>query len=375
VTAGRLTSRGRALALLLLCGAAVLAAPPARAQQLDLSPYYDPGSSGFELRLYCNEAAVSSPETLDTITATAWHGDTLLGQAAQIEVVCSRWYDPNRENAFYFLGTYEQPPTHFVVETDGSDAFFADWIEIHQYSGYDQYGGNPAQVRKIGQWGAPGGRGYCLSRDPGDLSGDWAGASDACDAAIRVDVPRDAIYAAQPTNLARWSIGLDCTHSGLTRTIPFAVLSTSVEDGQGQEIAHQRKEPETYRALPDVSVEVFYDEVLKCLVDEAQFHLPYDQPHGLEPFVARDVAGITFAVGELLYDWRSSDRGNARLYIDQLVLLKNGRQFARWGGNEGRGWCLSRYAENWIGLWAVHAVEGCFPRVRFDVATETWSLP
>ena len=104
-----------------------------------------PNEHRYDVRVRCNQAAVENAETADTLTVTAWNGSERLdGLDTSVGVICSRWYDPNRENAYFNLGEYDVRPTHFILETSGGDAFFADWIEIYE-SSLDKYG---APVRR-----------------------------------------------------------------------------------------------------------------------------------------------------------------------------------------------------------------------------------
>lgn len=352
-------------------GFAGLAATAAAAETCDRTGTCGPDNRRYALAVRCNAAVVEDAETGNTLTVTAWNGEEFLGMMPWLGVICSRWYDPNRENAYFTVGDFNKRPTHFILETSGDDAFFADWIEISEIT-TDQWGG-PREETKIAQFGAPGGRGYCLSRDPNDHSGDWAAASDACDAAIELNLPNNAVYGATPTELGEWLIGLDCVHAGLPQTLPWATMTISVYDSAGKLIQqHSRPHNEADYRIQDKAAALAA--ALTCPVDQANWGDPYGQVHGLWKFVARDVAAIELAVGPLDENWWLETKPkHARLYIDQLVALRDYVDVAHWDIQEGTGWCLSRYPENWEGLWQAFSQGGCYPGIRFDVKNKTWA--
>jgi len=328
-----------------------------------------PNSRRYSVVVKCDDAAVEDAETRDTLTLTAWDGDEFMGLAPHLGVICSLWYDPGKENAGFVLGEFDKAPTHFILETSGGDAFFADWITVTETK-VDQYGG-PKESTLIAQYGAPGDRGFCLSRDPNDHSGTWAAASDACDPAIKLGLKPKAVYAARPTDLAQWKVELDCHHSGLTRTLPWATISIAVYDAAGKLVAqHSQPHRNDYRYnTPDNPAGIRLD----CGIDPGNFSF---QVHGLDTFVARSVSAIEISVGPLDDDYPGPYEGSnraARLYIDRLTLVKDWVSVMHWGIDEGSGWCLSRYPDNWEGVWQIFSDTGCFPGVRFEVENERWT--
>jgi hypothetical protein len=356
-----------AMALLALAGLTATAV----AETCDRTGTCGPDTRRYALAVRCNAAVVKDAETNDTLTVTAWNGEEFLGMMPWLGVICSRWYDPNRENAYFTVGDFNKRPTHFILETSGDDAFFADWIEISEIT-TDEYGG-PKQETRIAQFGAPGGRGYCLSRDPNDHSGEWAAASDACDAAIELNLPDNAVYGATPTELGEWLIGLDCVHAALPQTLPWATMTIAVYDTAGKLIQqHSRPHNEADYRIQDKAAALAA--ALTCPVDQANWGDPYGQVHGLWKFVARDVGAIEISVGPLDENWWLETKPmHARFYIDQLVALRDYVDVAHWDMQEASGWCLSRYPENWEGLWQAFAQGGCYPGIRFDVKNKTWS--
>lgn len=379
----------RDLAMRVAGGIALLAAlcafalGAARADQVDMSAYYDPGPSGFAFKVYCSDAVVADAQTTNTLTLSMWNGSELISLDTHVGVECDVWYDAGRENANFFpeifgdyhglpMKTTNHRPTHFVLEIDGGDAFFADWIDMYQYTGYDQYGGGGGPTRKIGQWGAPGGRGFCLSRDPNDHSGEWAAASDACDAAIRIDIAANAVYTGQPSNLAEWTVLVDCVHSGLTRTETDAPITFTAYDASGGVLASQTyQHPVQTTTLPaNMTVEELYDQEFRCAVDEGNWYGQFEF-RGVNAFSADRVASVSLRMGDW-GAWHDVGKLNSRYYIDQLFLRRNNVQYGRWGGNEGMGWCLNNYPETWAGAWAALSVGGCYKGIVFDIASASW---
>lgn len=317
----------------------------------------------YEVYLHCEDAVVSDAETGDTFTLTAWDGDTLLGVMPWTGFDCNhKWY-----NGFpvepILTAAFDRRPTHFILETDGDDAYFADWIQVDEVK-LDLYGKSKGSA-KIAQYGGPAGRGYCLSRDPADLSGDWAAASDHCNAAIKLDLASQKVYAAKPTDLAVYVIGLDCVHPALVQTLPWATITITVYDSRGNVVA-EHTQPHRQGALASV---------LTCSIDAANFDDPYEQAHGLEKFVARDVAAIEISVGPLDRSGSGVSVVNAKLFIDQLAVFKNYAPAAHWDVDGVTGYCVSQYPEilQMDGALLALSAGGCAPGIRFDVASGTWS--
>jgi len=313
----------------------------------------------YEVYLHCEDAVVSNPETGDTLTLTAWDGDKFMGLTPWTAVGCNhKWYNGGPVEPV-LIGAFDRAPTHFILETDGNDAFFADWIQVDEVR-LDLYG-KARETTKIAQYGGPEGRGYCLSRDPGDHSGDWAAASDDCDDAIKLSLTNQAVYGATPTELAYYVIGLDCVHPALglaqAQALPSATISIAAYDSSGRVVA-EHVQPHRQGAA--------------CRIDAANIDDPYDQAHGLEKFIARDVAAIEIAVGPVEAGTVAT-YFNARLFVDQLALFKNYIAVRRWDVDGVTGLCLSQYPDIVYqdGALLALAAGGCQPGMRFDVATGT----
>jgi hypothetical protein len=341
---------GRWAAALGVAVAAVLAGGTARAQdKTDMSAYYDPGFSGFQFHLYCDDAVVDDAETKDLLTASFWNGDTLLSVVPHIGVDCNVWWNPSAGNVTFIPwhlddqqnGATAHRFTHMIIETEGSDAFFIDWASLTQ----------DATGRKIAQWGAPGGRGFCLSRDPNDIAGDWAGHSDTCDSALWFDVASGQVYEAQPVNLSEYAFYIDCTHSGMDKTGNESIMTFEVYDANERLLA-QASRP---------------GEGLNCLRDDGTFAWmfafqgPRALPTGSPAYVQIKTQG-----GIRLFD---------RYFIDQMWATRDGIEIARWGRNEGMGWCLSRSPDLWTGVWQQYSAGGCFGGLQFNLDTlQTYSI-
>jgi len=345
----------------------LLATPAAAQNDCGSNAKCSDNARRYEVTVLCDDAAVSDAETVDTLTLTAWNGNELLTLRPWNGVACSG----SHKNAYPLTDIIEKPVTHFILETSGDDAFFADWITITEIE-IDRYGSSRDETR-IAQYGAPGGRGYCLSRDPNDLNGAWATASDHCNAAIRLKLSDQKVYASPPTYLALFEIGLDCVHSGLTATLPWASMTITAYDSNGMVVAQNTQE----HRFPSGrgSEEQQMAEAMTCSNDQPIMtggSLPR-QAHGLGQFIASDVAAIEISIGELDRNIFAVGNDKARLFIDQLALFRDYAEVAHWGQNEAQGWCLSPYPETSTGLWHSLAPDGCLPGVRFDAVQKTWS--
>jgi hypothetical protein len=335
---------GRWVAALVAAVVAVCAGATTRAQdKTDMSAWYDPGPSYFSFRVYCNDAVVGDAGTKDTLTASFWNGDTLLSVVPHRGVDCNVWWNPGVANAdfepWYFDdeqdGATAHRFTHVILETDGSDAFFVDWASLTQ----DPTG------RKIGQWGAPRGRGFCLSRDPNDIAGEWAAHSDTCDAALRFDVATGSVYGAQPVDLSDYEFFIDCKHSGLDRSASTSRMTFEVYDAQDRLLGRTTG----YGRGPDCP----YDDGTSYSM--FAFQGPQALPTGSPAYVRIRTEG-----GEIQY---------IHHYIDQMWVTRNGVEVARVGRNEGMGWCLSVLPAHWTGAWQLYSVGGCFSGFQFDLRT------
>jgi hypothetical protein len=98
---------------------------------------------------------------------------------------------------------------------------------------------------------------------------------------------------------------------------------------------------------------------------------PQFEFYGVNALPVQGVASVVIGMGPY-QPYNERARLNARYYIDQLVMTRNGVQNARWGGQDGMGWCLSHWPETWAGAWAAVSVGGCFDAVSFDIATQDW---
>lgn len=317
----------------------------------------------YEVYLHCEDAVVSNPETGDTLTLTAWDGDKFMGLMPWNGFGCNhKWYNGGPVEPI-LIGAFDHRPTHFILETDGDDAYFADWIQVDEVK-LDLYGKSRGST-KVAQYGGPEGRGFCLSRDPNDHSGDWAAASDSCDAAIKLSLTDQQVYGATPTGLATYVIGLDCVHPALAQTLPWATISITVYDSRGTVVAEHHQ---PHRRGPLANA-------LTCNVDAANIDEPYEQVHGLEKFIASEVAAIEISVGPLDQSGSGVSPVTAKLFIDQLAVFRNYIPVAQWDIDGLVGFCLSQYPGilQQDGALLALSMNGCHPGIRFDVATGTWT--
>lgn len=365
--------------LLRLVLAAMLVAGSAQAaDQVDMSRYYDPGRSYFNVSLNCSDATIDNPETEDTITVTAWNGDQLLSHAYVHGIQCHVWWDPNRQNHNFLLDHFddafthgtengstastEHQPTHLIIETDGSDAFFIDWMVFEQQSGMDRYG-MTNKWRRNGSWGTAGvqGHGWCLSTDPNDRNGDWVAVTDVCAPALRLDIATGKITPVQATTLAAWDVRIDCVHSLLPLSDTTRKLTLSLYD------ANRRLLGRATRAKFDSDD---HRKDLTCEVDERNDGY-YDSQFmflGASAIPSGAVANMVLEIAAPPDWWKVEQKIESRFFVDQIWLNRNRMAAGRWGGNEGLGWCLSQEPASYSGAWVI-ASQGCFKGIRYEVAT------
>lgn len=117
---------------------------------------------------------LSDTETGNRITVQFWAGSERMGSVYRdgVSSGCKIW----EGNAVYTFKTSREI-THIVVTTNGSDAFYID--EIYLYRG--------ETLKK--HHGRDDGSGWCLSTDPNDAKGNWAGkvAGNTCKSEVRFD--------------------------------------------------------------------------------------------------------------------------------------------------------------------------------------------
>ncbi len=139
------------------------------------------GSNGYRVSVdYCH-SDLQYTNTNNRITVEFWsqiagRGPVKVGEESRSGVAgCSLLGAPaSLDQPFSIIGA-SMPVTYFTIRTDGDDAFFIDEIRLFE-------GG-----REVIREGADNGRGWCLSTDSNDNSGDWANNASACRTEFRFD--------------------------------------------------------------------------------------------------------------------------------------------------------------------------------------------
>ncbi len=139
------------------------------------------GSNGYRVSVdYCH-SDLQYTNTNNRITVEFWsqiagRAPVKVGEESRNGIAgCSLLGAPaSLDQPFTIIGA-SSPVTYFTIRTDGDDAFFIDEIRLFE-------GG-----REVIRQGADNGRGWCLSTDPNDNSGDWANNASACRTEFRFD--------------------------------------------------------------------------------------------------------------------------------------------------------------------------------------------
>jgi hypothetical protein len=132
------------------------------------------GSNGYRVSVdYCH-SDLEYTNTNNQITVEFWseiagRAPVMVGENSRSGIAgCSLLGAPASLDQPFTILNAASPVTHFIIKTDGDDAFFIDEIRLFE-------GG-----REVIREGADNGRGWCLSTDPTDNSGAWANSTSAC---------------------------------------------------------------------------------------------------------------------------------------------------------------------------------------------------
>ncbi len=131
----------------------------------------------------CNHSDIDTKisNTPDTITVEWWAGNQkMLDSAHQGDITCS---NVNHKWTHWFGHKLPQTPTHIVVKTNGSNAFYIDQIELKLHDDGRILGQNLLMSS-----GADNGKGWCLSNDPNDIKNTLRKYADRCVSSVRFDV-------------------------------------------------------------------------------------------------------------------------------------------------------------------------------------------
>jgi hypothetical protein len=135
---------------------------------------------GYAVGIDCHHSALDPKitNTPDTITVEFWVGNNKVAEDKHFnDISCSnaehRW---SKWKALRLA----QRPSHIVVTTNGSNAFYIDQINMKFYKDGQITGPN-----LLGSAGADNGKGWCLSKDRNDINGTFKKYASSCQTSIR----------------------------------------------------------------------------------------------------------------------------------------------------------------------------------------------
>lgn len=132
----------------------------------------------YSLEVDCHMRGVSNTDTTDTIIVE-WLGKdkTFIGSSLKYgeNISCG----PIKKNSRFGLRYTNEEVVGFRIRTTGRDGFMIDQLNL--VAQYYQGGTKELLLGKKGTGGGvDGGRGWCMSTDPGDASGEWTKVTDDC---------------------------------------------------------------------------------------------------------------------------------------------------------------------------------------------------
>lgn len=221
-------------------------------------------------------------------------------------------------------------PTSFKIVTNGEDGLFIDQISCYvrkssaalDYVGVD----NPLRTQ-VAEYGIDNGKGWCLSTDPKDAHGEWAGkCKTGCTSSLEFKFENSF-----DVKVKRYSLKLDVCHSDLENEGTKNQIKVEFLRGNTVVRTHVKN---------GVSANCYsFDEEFSCLT--------------------KDI--ITAA--------RVTTNGDDGFYIDEASLFIDGDKQRQHGGDDGGGWCLSTdpsdSQRSWKGKCSGTG-NSCWKSVTFD---------
>ncbi len=202
------------------------------------------------------------------------------------------------------------------ISTNGKDAFFIDKVLLKSGAKTMSSG------ETIERWGIDDKGGWCLSKDPKDANGDWktriAGGECVRSRTLKVG------------SLPKYKVSIDCNHAKIDSTGTKNPIEVCAYAGT--------KKQDCVKKVPDCG-----------LTWNAEFEL--------------EGTGVTHLTIETT--------GHDAFFMDSLSLEgPGGRERARWGRENGKGWCLSKDLEDNDGAWAPYVDRSCYRGFKFDVSNQ-----
>ena len=205
--------------------------------------------------------------------------------------------------------------THVIVKTDGDDGFYIDELRMYKAG------------KLVAHHGRDDGSGWCLSTDPNDAKGGWAGkvAGNTCRSSWRFEYKNPP--PSKPS--VEYRVEMDNCHSDLDHTDTGNKITVEFWAGS-QKVTSTSKS--------GVSSNCWSAD---------------------ETFTVKTSADITHIIVRT--------NGNDGFYIDEIRLYKNGSLKQHHGRDNGSGWCLSTDPNDANGGWAGKvAGNTCKSNVRFN---------
>ncbi len=200
---------------------------------------------------------------------------------------------------------WNQYPSKIRISTNGDDGLFID--EVYCYQTLPPHEQHFKRRKEVGHYGVDNGTGWCLSTDPNDANGEWAGkCRNGCTRSIVLDFKG-------PAKATRYSVKIDNCHSDIDNEGTGNKIT--VEFMNGSEVVKKSEK----NGIP-----------VNCIMPDAEFIC----------YTSTKITAV-----------RVSTNGDDGFYIDELAIYKDGDKVKQHGGDNGGGWCLSTDPSDAHGSW------------------------
>ncbi len=285
-------------------------------------------SLSYSVAIDCSTENITNDWTTATITATyfdrAWNQ---VGQGSSSDFTRSACIFGNPEIEV----TTNADAEYVRISTNGGDAFMIDRIFLYR-------DGDQSAL-----YGANNDRGWCLSTEESDGTGNWAfAANGVCTtdhtwsySNLPVDNPRDQIIANRGnTTTHRYALDIDCDVTGIEDEGTGSRLTAIYFDDNRREIGRSSFQEDTNAPI-----------------------LP----------VCRDMEWETVVQGDARYLQIHTDGGDGAM-LDQIFVERDGEEIKVLGASNDSGWCLSTQESDAHGNWQGYAYENtCRTYWEFDL--------
>lgn len=321
---------------------------------------------------------IQNEGTKDAISVTFWSGDKIMSSTHRNVGALSTSLGVPVTNMYYsdapqcgsfsdaywpYNGTSPGSITHVTLQTSGSDAFFIDEASFIKAK---KTGGGLTQVwveEKIRTFGDDGGKGWCFSQDPKDVSG-FSQVAASCDTAKRFDIKNGAVvktsspvYDPQLEFLddsIKTAFVVDCNHSDIDHTGTKDQISVIFMNGSKVLNADFR----SANTITEDSSEDFHENPDCDSWNDAYWF-----------YKGNDVSEVTSIIVQTDgFDGFFIDEAEFTTIDESKPAGKTLDRTNAWGADNGKGWCLS--VDPGHAAWALQKfVDSCYEAIRFDVKT------